>query len=51
MEGLDSDFMRGFEPFQLASTSMPMIIEVGRSGTEENFFNISGISPGHGVKS
>ena len=42
--------MRGFEPFRLASTSVPIMIGMGRSGAAENFFDVSGFS-GHGEKS
>lgn len=42
MEGLDSAIMRGFDPFQLVSTSLPT--GVGRNGTGETSFNVSGSS-------
>lgn len=50
VEGLGSAIMRGFEPFRLASTSVPIFIGVLRSGTGENSSSDFGFS-GHGERS
>ena len=48
--GLGSAIMRGFEPFRLLSTSVPIVIGVGRSGTGENSSNVFDFTGDEGVR-